>query len=374
MKKFRLICFQVMFVLLLCIPVTVAFSTALSVKSTPATSSAINGPSSLVLNKDRYLFVVEEEVDRVRRIDLRAHTIITVAGNGKDCCYKEGTLASQVGFRYISSIAMDSHGNLLIGDGEQVRRVEARSGLIFTVAGNGRAGDTTEGSSALSASFRSIEGLAVDRDGNLFISDGSQGKVFRIDSAIGTVSRVAGNGKAGFSGDGGPAVNASFLGSRSISLDSTGNIFVADVENCRIRRIDHSTGLIETIAKTGGFEQNCPPRPGVIPWQPSPEDPAVDTRGNVYFVQPSVDLVARAGSTVDAQVVVAGTGRRGFSGDGGPATSAELANPSGLTVDSEGTLFISEFVNNRIRRVDAKTKLITTVAGNGLPHRIDPEM
>jgi streptogramin lyase len=94
----------------------------------------------------------------------------------------------------------------------------------------------------------------------------------------------------------------------------------------------------------------------------------------VYFVQGSEDVVARVGPDPEKQSIVAGTGERGFSGDGGPATAAKLANPAGLAVDSEGNLFISEYVNNRIRRVDAKAKIITTVAGNGLPHRIDVEM
>jgi streptogramin lyase len=100
----------------------------------------------------------------------------------------------------------------------------------------------------------------------------------------------------------------------------------------------------------------------------------VDPQGNVYFVQGSEDVVARAGPDLEKQLIVAGNGERGFKGDGGPATAAKLANPSGLAVDSKGNLFISEYINNRIRRVDAKTKIITTVAGNGLPHRLDVEM
>jgi sugar lactone lactonase YvrE len=362
-------------VLVTSIPIALILAFAQTSKPTSADKTSIDGPSSLALYKDTYLFVVESADSHVRvlRIDLKNRTIITVAGNGTDCCYIEGAQATQVGFEWINSIAVDSQGNLFIADGESVRKVSAKNRLITTLAGNGE-GETIEGSSALSTKFKFIGGLAVDPAGDLFISDGNQGKIFKMDSVNGKVSRVAGSGKTGFSGDGGPALNASFLHAQSIALDSAGNLFAADVENCRIRRIDHATGIIDTIAQSGGIEQNCPPRPKAIPWQQSPDDPVVDTHGNVYFTETSVGRVALAGPSPDRPIIVAGTDERGFSGIGGPATSAKLNNPSGLAVDSAGNLFIADYVNNRIFRVDAKTQRITIVAGNGLPHRLDEEL
>jgi sugar lactone lactonase YvrE len=340
-----------------------------------AKSTAINGPTALALDHDGHLFVVEEQEYRVRRIDLVKGTIKTVAGKGqKDCCYRAGVPATGVALSYVAALAVDHRGDLLIAEWERVLRVDSHTGLISTVAGTGKSGNTAEGSPALSVSFGQINGLAVDSVGNLFIADGGQHKIFKVSATGGIVSRVAGSGKAGFSGDGGPALEASFLFPLSIALDPTGNIFVADRENCRIRRIDYKTGIVDTIAQTGGPDQNCPPQPGNIGAQPSPSDPVVDSEGNVYFVQESEDVVARVGPNREKQSIVAGTGDRGFRGDGGPATAAKLANPAGLAVDLEGNIFISEYVNNRIRRVDAKTKIITTIAGNGLPHRIDVEM
>ncbi|MBV9887996.1 MAG: hypothetical protein JO119_15735, partial [Acidobacteria bacterium] len=335
---------------------------------------ALNGPTALALDHDGHLFVVEQEEHRVRRIDLRKGTIETVAGNRKDCCYREGIAATRAGLYYVSSLAIDLEGNLLIAEWQRVYKVEAHTGLISTVAGTGKEGATTEGSTALSVNFSHIDGLAVDSGGNLFISDGGQGKIFKVNPSTGIISRAAGSGKIGFSGDGASAVDASFHSLQQIVLDAAGNLFLADSANCRIRRIDHQTGIIGTIAQTGGPHENCPPQPAAIPYQPSPSDPVVDSQGNVYFVQGSEDLVARVGPDPQRQAIVAGNGERGFGGDGGQAAAAKLANPAGLAVDSEGNLFISEFVNNRIRRVDAKTGRIVTVAGNGLPHRFDAEM
>jgi sugar lactone lactonase YvrE len=363
-------------VLLASIPMGLFLALAQSSKPTGATETSIDGPSSLALYKDSYLFVVKSGDYHVGvlRIDLKNRTIITVAGNGTDCCFTEGAPATQVGFSRITSIAVDSQGDLFIADDENVRKVSAKSGLITTVAGNGKSGDAVEGSSALSTSFKSVEGLAIDPAGNLFISDGNQDKIFEVHAENGTISRVAGSGKSGFSGDGGPAVDASFLFAKSIALDSAGNIFVADVENCRVRRIDRATGIINTIAQSGGITENCPPQPHVIPRQLSPDDPVVDAEGHVYFTETSVGRVARAGTTPDRPIIVAGTGEQGFSGIGGPASSAKLNNPAGLAVDSFGNLFIADYVNNRIFRVDVKTKRITTVAGNGLPHRLDLQL
>ena len=361
------------FIIAFCLASMAALATfAQDLGESPAKETAINGPSTLAVDNNKaHLFVAEAMGNRVLRIDLHQGTIKTMAGNGKECCYKDGTAATDVSLDWITSIAVDPEGNLLLSEDAEVLKVNAQTGLISTFAGSDEQGDTLEGSSALSARFRDVNGLAVDSDGNLFIADPVQGKIFKLSSATGSISKIAGSGKSGFSGDGGPAVDATFLFLSAIVFDTAGNIFLADTENCRIRRIDRKTGTIDTIAQTGGPADNCPPQPHVIPWQPSPYDPAVDGQGNIYFAQPSLDVVARVGLKPTIQSIVAGTGERGFSGDGGAATDAMIANPSGLAVDSDGNLYISEFVNNRIRRVDAKTKIITTVAGNGLPERLD---
>lgn len=332
---------------------------------------SMNGPTALALYNDANLFVVDD-FKRVLRIDLNKSEVTLIAGSGKDCCYEDGAAATDVSFDFITSIAVGGKGNLFIADGNYVRKVDVETGRVVTVAGNGESLATLEGRLGLTTTFGAIDGLAADASGDLFVSDGA--KIFEIDSTSGAISHIAGNGTPGFSGDGGPAVDASFLDARSIALDRSDDIIVADTENCRVRLIDHSTGTIKTIARTGGIQENCPPQPGVIPWQLSPDDPIVDANGNVYFDEPSVGRVAEAGPSPDAPIMVAGIGEKGFSTDGIPAISAELDNPSGLAVDSAGNIFIADFENNRIFRVDAKTRIITTVAGNSLPHRHDSSL
>lgn len=339
-----------------------------------ATDSPINGPTSLATDNHGHLFLIELNENKVRRVDLKEGKILTVAGNGKECCYKDGAKATDVSLDFMYALAVDSAGNIFIGESGNIKRIDSHSGLISTIAGDGMSADTIDGGSARSVHFWNIDGLTVDGDGNLFVADVRQGKIFEIDAKEGTVRRYAGSGRFGYAGDGGLAVDASFRFAAGLATDRDGNLFVADSGNCAIRRVDRKTRTVKTIVITGGVEQNCVGRPDDTRPGAFPSDPATDLAGNVYFVEGAMDFVMRVGADTTVVSVLAGNGRRGFAGDSGAATEAELANPSGLAVDLDGNVFIAEYVNNRVRRVDAETKVITTVAGNGLPHRIDIQM
>jgi trimeric autotransporter adhesin len=365
------------------IPVVTAFCIVSIVISAPASVGSretsairtpINGPSALATDTRGHLFVIEMNTNEVRRIDLRTGTISTVAGNGKECCYKDGAKATEVSLDFLRSIAVDSQGNLFIAEDSRIRRVDSRTGLISTIAGVEQSANTEDGAHASAAHFWEIDGLAADKSGNLFVADGVQSAVFRIDLKTGIVVRFAGSGQFGYTGDGGPAVDATFSFPTSITTDNEGNLIVADFQNCAIRRVDRQTGIIKTVAVTGGEEQNCSAKPDNSRPGAFPSDPVSDSAGNIYAVEGAMNYVLRIDANTSAVSIFAGNGNRGFSGDNGVATEAELANPSGLAIDPDGNVFIAEYVNNRIRRVDAKTKIITTVAGNGLPHRVDVEM
>lgn len=348
-------------------------ASSLASQEFPATHASINGPSALAADNRGHLFVIDMNENKVQRIDLEKGTMSTVAGNGRKCCYKDGAKAIDVSLDFIRALAVDPQGNIFISDVDHNRKIDWRTGLISTVAGSEDSGNTLEGVSALSAQFWEIDGLAVDSQGDLFVADGHQSKIFKIDTATGNVHDYAGSGKFGFAGDGGPALEASFRFPDSISIDNSGNLLVADFENCRVRRVSRETGIITTIAVTDRPEESCSDignsRPG-----PFPSDPISDSAGNIYFDEGALDLVLRVDSVKSAVSTFAGNGKRGFGGDLGPAREAELAEPSGLAVDSDGNLYIAEYVNNRVRRVDARTGVITTIAGNGLPHRVDIQM
>ena len=309
----------------------------------------------------------------MRRLDLRTNTISNITGTGKR--YEEGVNASEVSLEFSQALAIDSSGNLLVGQDEDVRKIDSHTGLISTVAGTGESGDTIEGVPVLSARFQRITGLAFNPEGEMFIADDLQEKVFRVDGKNRKVFRVAGTGKQGFAGDSGPALNASFRFIESIAFDAAGNLIVADRENCRIRRVDHLTGVIDTIAVTGGPEEGCPPPPGTNPRLPAPDVLATDATGDVYFVETPMNVVERLDGKLGTLSTVAGTGAypARFSGDGGLAIAAELNQPSGLAIDLNGNLYVADCGNNRIRRIDARTKIIKTVAGNGLPHVVHSE-
>jgi DNA-binding beta-propeller fold protein YncE len=336
-----------------------------------AVNTPLDGPMDLAIDHHGHLFVREAYNNKIYRIDLRRKTILPVAGNGKECCYKDGMKATKVSLDFIEALTVDSADNLLIGAGRQVKKVDMRTGLISTIAGDGKSADTTEGAPALLASFKNIDALAVSPEDDLFIADGVQQKIFRVDAKSGKVFRVAGSGKEGFDGDAGPALDASFRHVGSMALDKDENLFLADDENCRVRRIDRQTGIISTVIQTG---QNCPLPANTIPVSFAPSDLVFSSAGDLYFIQHPSDRVMRMDVASPMPEIVAGGWDSGFTGDGGPASEAEFSGLAGLAIDTDGNLFISDCRNNRVRRVDARTKTITTIAGNGLPHIVHPEL
>jgi hypothetical protein len=279
-------------------------------------------------------------------------------------------------------VAYDSSGNLFVAGvgGDVVVRVDAVTGAVTTVAGNGSSAYSGDGGPATSAGMFPWA-VAVDGSGNLLIADqqGSNGvnsRIRRVDAKTGIVTTAAGGGSGTCGtatdtvGDGCAATAANLtvaaFGS-TIALDSLGDIFVADTQNNRVRRIDAVTGIITTVAGTGGYGATGSRGDGgratnaVV----NPFDVAVDTEGNLYIAE---EVYIRKVTASDGIIsTIAGNGTIGCSGDDGPAVNAGFNLPSGLTTDGAGNLFIAEFNGEHIRRIDSTTGIITTVAGNGTP-------
>jgi hypothetical protein len=218
--------------------------------------------------------------------------------------------------------------------------------IIQTVAGNGTRGYSGDGGPATSAELSSQPNIALDAAGDLFIADVNNNVIREVNAKTGVITTVAGNGTAGFSGDGGAATSAELNSPTSVAVDAHGDIFIADFSNNRIREVNAATGLISTIANIN-----------------QPVSVAVDAAGNVLVAEPV--LIQEVNVTTGVITTVAGNGNSGYNGDGIPATSASLDDPRGLAVDAAGNIFFADDGNNRVREVNASTGLISTIAGTG---------
>ena len=228
----------------------------------------------------------------------------------------------------------------------------AAAGTITTVAGNGTAGFSGDGGLATNASLAFPSSVAVDAAGNVLIADVSNQRIRRVDAATGIITTVAGNGSFGFSGDGGFAIDASLNDPIGVAVDSAGNLFIADTFNQRIRRVDAATGIITTVAGNGTFGFNGDGGLATNAWMRDPVGVAVDSAGNLFITDQNNQRIRRLDAATGTMSTVAGNGTFGFSGDGGLATDASLSRPTAAALDSAGNLLIADQSNHRIRHVE----------------------
>ena len=246
----------------------------------------------------------------------------------------------------------------------RIRRVDLTTGVITTVAGGGT-GDLGDGGPATDATFSSHPmRVTGDRAGNLFVADAHHARIRRIDTSTGIIDTVAGCGVEGYSGDGGPAVHARIASPHGTALDRHGNIYIADLKNDRIRKVDASTGIITTVAGTASTATpaTAAPRPEAMLASPIAVFATAD--GDLYIADHRNSRIRKVDAATGIITTVAGTGEQGFHGDGGPATHAAISLPRDVALDSDGSLYIADGANNRIRKVDPDGT-ITTIAGTG---------
>ncbi len=285
-------------------------------------------------------------------------TITTVAGTGEEGYDGDGGPAVGAQLSILLGLAMDQAGNLYVADGQRVRKIDG-AGVVETVAGE--APGSAQMGGASSTQIPQQIGLAIDAAGNLYMT-GFDHRVRRVDPA-GVIATVAGTGVAGYGGDGGAATSARLNWPWGVATDAVGNLYVTDSANHRVRRID-PTGVITTIAGTGLSGYSGDGGSSVLSQLSQPTGVAVDTSGNLYVADTGNNRVRKIDSA-GVITTVAGTGASGYSGDGGSAVHAQLNMPSGLAVDAVGNLYVADNRNHSVRRIDP-AGVVTTVAGTGV--------
>jgi sugar lactone lactonase YvrE len=247
----------------------------------------------------------------------------------------------------------------------RVRRLDLKTNVISTAAGNGEKGYSGDGGPALAASLNEPYEVRFDDAGNMYFAEMQNHVVRRVDARTGLISTVAGTGKPGFEGDGGPASKALLRQPHSIAFDRRGGLLICDIGNLRIRRVDLKSGTIETWAGTG--EKKPTPDGAPIAGTPlnGPRAITAGRGGELYLVLREGNAVYRLDTEAGRIYHVAGTGETGYSGDGGPAKSARFAGPKGIAWAPDNSLYLADTENHVIRRIELKSGEITTVVGTG---------
>lgn len=294
-------------------------------------------------------------------------TIIeTVVGNGVAGRAEEGSAGTDAPIAEPFGVVLGPDDGLVFCDlgNHRVCHVDLVSRRLKVLAGNGEAGMGGDGGPACDATMHEPYEVRFDAAGNLCIVDMVGHAIRRVDAATGTIDTIAGTGEAGFAGDGGPAKQAVFKQPHSIEIAPDGAIFVADIGNHRLRRIDAATGVIETFAGTGEAAPTVDGAGVLATPLNGPRTLAFDADGDLFLTLREGNAVYRIDMRNRTIHHVAGTGKPGYSGDGGDAKAADLAGPKGISVDASG-VYIADTESHTIRRIDRGSGVITTVVGNG---------
>ena len=296
----------------------------------------------------------------------QASTFFRIAGQlGIDGFSGDGGPATLAHLNEPEDIAFSPVGDLFIADtsNHRIRKVNAITGIISTVAGTGVAGFFGDGGLATAARLNGPHDIAFDTLGNLFIADTGNGRVRKVTATTGIIITVAGNGLSTHSGDGGPATAATGCNAQGVAVDSSGNFYFSASLTFRIRKVSGQTGIISTFVGTGGLGSGGDGGPATLATiNDGLGSLGVNAAGDVFIAEMDADRIRKVDRQTGIITTVAGVGSGGFLGDGGPATSAQLNEPMDVVFDVGGNLFIADHSNHAIRKIDVQTGIISTVA------------
>ncbi|MCC6139338.1 MAG: hypothetical protein IT389_01825 [Nitrospira sp.] len=369
----------------------------------PAAQAALNEPKGLAVDGQGHLFIADSENHVVRRVDRTTGLITTVAGSAPEsaapdslsgsaeAAYEEeadplaetshktterftqqtdlsgtvrylvgaaapkrfdgdGGLAAQAILNFPTAVAVDAQGHLYIADtmNHRIRRVDAQTGIISTMAGTGQARFSGDGGPADRAALNEPAALAVDAQGQLYIADQSNNRVRAVDLKTGMIRTIAGTGSAAYDGDGKPATESTLAGPSGLAV-AAGTLYIADTFNGRIRSVDLSSGMIATVAGDGGSYRYQSPDDPPSASVSRPSGIALDREGNLFLTDSDSHLIRRWERTTGLVIRIAGIGIASSAGDGGTALEAGLCYPFGIVAEDERTLLIADTFNHRIR-------------------------
>ena len=328
-----------------------------------ATSATLSNPSGIALDKSDNIYIADTYNNVVRKVSVGV--ITTVAGRNN---VGDGGISIEAVVRKPCGLHIDSSDNMYVADTQscRIRQISLATGIISTIAGTGICGSSSDSIAATSAMLNWPQDIATDSNSNLYIGEYYNYKIRKVSDGI--ITTVAGTGTSGFSGDNGLATSAKISTVFSVVVDSSNNVYFTDTINCRIRRIDVSTNIITTVAgssTSGSYTGDGGMATSATLYYP--QGIGFDSQEKYMYISDSYNQVLRC-VTLSTTIIttIAGTGSTGFSGDGGPATSGLLWLAGGLTLDLSDNVIITDTVNNRVRKIDTVTGIITTIAGNGI--------
>lgn len=328
-----------------------------------ATSAKIKNPEGIAVAPNGDVYIADSDNHAIRRVNFLTGVITTVAGTGNPGYSGDGAAATSCKLSFPEDVAILPNGDIYIADtgNHAIRKVLAATGTITTVAGTGNPGSSGDGGAATLAKLNSPRGIAIASNGDVYIGDRSNNKIRKVTALTGLISTYAGTGTAGYLGDGGVATAARLKTPQGLHLHTNGDLYFADSGNNVVRKIAAITTIISTVAGTGTAGYTGDGGPATSARLDSPEAVHMAPSGDLYIADTGNHAIRRVQAGSGTITTIAGTGASGYAGDGGPATLAQFNRPRGIAVSTTGTYYISDKNNHRIRKVTGVLSVVAWV-------------